>query len=66
MKKHYTSIAEFFKVSPKCFWKLGVLNTLVDRDIQLFIDPNSQRFKSICGIFFTVIFEKALPTPSSK
>lgn len=39
MKKHYTSIAEFFKVSPKCFWKLGVLNTLVDRDIQLFIDP---------------------------
>lgn len=39
MKKHYTSLAEYFEISPKCFSELGVLNTLVDRDIQLFIDP---------------------------
>lgn len=39
MKKHYTSLAEHFKISPKSFSKAGVLNTLIDRDIQLFIDP---------------------------
>ena len=39
MKKHYTSLAEYFEISPKSFSELGVLNTLVDRDIQLFIDP---------------------------
>ena len=39
MKKHYTSLAVYFVISPICFSDLGVLNTLVDRDIQLFIDP---------------------------
>lgn len=39
MKKYYTSVAEYFKISPKKFYELGVLNPLIDRDIQLFIDP---------------------------
>ena len=39
MKRHYTSIAEYFNISPKKFYEIGVLNPLVDRDIQLFIDP---------------------------
>lgn len=51
MKKPYTSIAEYFKVSPKSFFKMGVLNTLVDRDIKLFIDPRLLK-KSKYEIFY--------------
>lgn len=51
MKKPYTSIAEYFKVSPKSFLKMGVLNTLVDRDIKLFIDPRLLK-KSKYEIFY--------------
>ena len=39
MKRHYTSLAEYFKISPKKFYEIGVLNPLIDKDIKLFIDP---------------------------
>lgn len=52
MKRHYTSLAEYFEISPKSFAEVGVLNTLVDRDILLFIDPRLLK-KSKYEIFNT-------------
>ncbi len=39
MKKHLLSYAEYLNISPKKFSELGVLNPLINQDIQLFIDP---------------------------
>ena len=39
MKKHLLSFADYLKISPKKFSEIGVLNPLISKDIQLFIDP---------------------------
>ncbi len=39
MKKTSTSYAEYLKIPPKKFYDLGVLNPILDKDVNLFIDP---------------------------